>query len=62
MGPEVVVGPAVGGPPLPPLPPLLNAPETPLLFQVIPSYEYSYLAGFTEETLKFLVLYFYKNP
>jgi len=29
---------------------------------LIPSYEYSYLAGFTEETLKFLVLYFYIRP
>ena len=29
---------------------------------LIPSYEYSYRAGFTEETLKFLVLYFYIRP
>ena len=29
---------------------------------LIPSYKYSYLAGFTEETLKFLVLYFYIRP
>ena len=29
---------------------------------IIPSYEYSYRAGLTEEVLKFLVLYFYIRP
>jgi RsiW-degrading membrane proteinase PrsW (M82 family) len=34
-------------------------PAAELNYLLIPSYEYSYRAGFTEETLKFLVLYFY---
>jgi RsiW-degrading membrane proteinase PrsW (M82 family) len=34
-------------------------PAAELNYLLIPSNEYSYRAGFTEETLKFLVLYFY---
>ena len=37
-------------------------PAAELNYLLIPSYEYSYRAGFTEETLKFLVLYFYIRP
>ena len=37
-------------------------PAAELNHLLIPSYEYSYRAGFTEETLKFLVLYFYIRP
>ena len=37
-------------------------PAAELNYLLIPSYEYSYRAGFTEETLKFLVLYFYISP
>ena len=37
-------------------------PAAGLNYLLIPSYEYSYRAGFTEETLKFLVLYFYIRP
>ena len=33
-----------------------------LNFLLIPSFEYSYIAGFTEETLKFLALFFYIRP
>ena len=37
-------------------------PAAELNHLLIPSYEYSYRAGFTEEMLKFLVLYFYIRP
>ena len=37
-------------------------PAAELNYLLIPTYEYSYRAGFTEETLKFLVLYFYIRP
>ena len=37
-------------------------PAAELNYLLIPSYEYSYRAGFTEEMLKFLVLYFYIRP
>ena len=37
-------------------------PAAELNHLLIPSYEYSYRAGLTEETLKFLVLYFYIRP
>ena len=37
-------------------------PAAELNYLLIPSYEYSYRAGFTEETLKFLVLNFYIRP
>jgi RsiW-degrading membrane proteinase PrsW (M82 family) len=38
---------------------IISFPAAELNYLLIPSYEYSYRAGFTEETLKFLVLYFY---
>ena len=41
---------------------ILCFPAGELNYLLIPSYEYSYRAGFTEETLKFLVLYFYIRP
>ena len=37
-------------------------PAAELNHLIIPSYEYSYRAGLTEEVLKFLVLYFYIRP
>jgi len=41
---------------------ILCFPAAELNHLLIPSYEYSYRAGFTEEMLKFLVLYFYIRP
>jgi len=41
---------------------LLCVPAGELNSIFIPSYEYTFIAGFTEESLKFLALYFYIRP
>ena len=41
---------------------LLCLPAGQLNYLLIPSDEYSFMAGFTEESLKFLALYFYIKP
>jgi protease PrsW len=41
---------------------LLCLPAGELNYLLIPSDEYSFMAGFTEESLKFLALYFYIKP